>query len=209
MKIRDLFTILCLIISLQSTAQKSDWHSIERKEFTGRDLISPMSFPYRMDEFKRQLQFDLDNDGEEESILFIDGFVGDNEAWGIEFRKGWIQEQYLFTDKCEANDIIDLQFEVSLHDFDNDNIPEIIVTYSDDPEFILNGKIFKICGSGVNIRDSNAYELRGWLREVGTFSTFRGMWHADGNLLYTTSQTGNTDGIVQVYINSELKNISY
>lgn len=203
--------LFCFLFVIQGYAQKTDWRNLDKIEFTGSDLISPLSVVYRLDEFERQIQNDLDGDGVEESLLFISGFKGEKEAWGIEFCKdGYLLDQFLFDlEEISSNsNLYDVTFQLSLHDFDNDNVPEIIITYGDDPDFAMSGKIFKICGRGVKLKDTHASELKGWLREVGNFGTHKGYWRAEGNLLYTSSLTGGYDDIVMVYVDSELRYIS-
>lgn len=190
---------------------ENDWKSFNPIEFMGDDLIWSGSVTYRIGEYECQINFDLDNDGYSESILFITDIKEKDEAWGIEFGKSknstqYILERYLFTEKGEADNISELKFQLSLHDFDNDNIPEIIVTYADDPEDFVEGKIFKLCGSGVELKDTKAFELRGWLREVGTFGSFYNDWYVNGNGLITRCQNG--DYTTQVYYNSKLHNFA-
>ena len=206
--------LFCFLFVFRGYAQKTDWRNLDIIEFTGSNLISPLSVYYRFGEFERQIQYDLDGDGVEESLLFIRGFKGEKEAWGIEFCKdGYLLDQYLFDDIEEeissTTKLDEVKFQLSLHDFDNDNVPELIITYGDDPDFAMSGKIFKICGRGVKLKDTHASELKGWLREVGNFGTHKGYWRAEGNLLYTSSLTGGYGDIVMVYVDSELRHISH
>ena len=206
--------LFCFLFVFRGYAQKTDWRNLDIIEFTGSNLISPLSVYYRLGEYEMQIQYDLDGDGVEESLLFIRGFKGEKEAWGIEFCKdGYLLDQYLFDDIEEeissTTKLDEVKFQLSLHDFDNDNVPELIITYGDDPDFAMSGKIFKICGRGVKLKDTHASELKGWLREVGNFGTHKGYWRAEGNLLYTSSLTGGYGDIVMVYVDSELRHISH
>lgn len=190
---------------------ENDWKSFKAIEFTGEDLIWSGSVPYRIGEYEYQINFDLDNDGYTESLLFITDIKDNEEAWGIEFGKtknstGFVSERYLFPEKGDADNISELEFQLSLHDFDNDNIPEIIVTYGVDPEDFVDGKIFKLCGSGVELQNTKAYELCGWLREVGKFGSFYNDWYVNGNGLITRCQNG--DYTTQVYYDSKLHNLA-
>ena len=188
-------------------SEAADWRSVKEITVPGDDLVFTGSAAYRMGDYSAQLSMDIDNDGSEESIFLIT----DLNSWGIEFNKscgkGSVLEQVFFHE-VGAENLSEITFNISLHDFDSDNIPGIIVISNDVDGFINNGYVFKLGGSGVDLRKGNLHDLKGWISCVGSFNSYNNYWGVDGNVVrFKRSQTGYDYGI-KVYVDGKLRDVA-
>lgn len=198
---RLLSTLLVFIFFSSITAQSADWRSLGTITVDYGDLVFPVGVAYRMGEYTPQISMDIDNDGFHESVLLI----SNGNEWGVEFTKYGTDIAACET-LCFTMEYSEPTFEITLHDFDADNIPEMIISQSDGFECI--GYVFKFCGSGVDVGKGRAYELTGWLKNVGDFHTFQCQWHAKDNILsYKSSMTGYGYSS-SVYIDNKLRRVA-
>lgn len=203
------FAITVLLSVFSPLFAYADWQSLQNISVKGNELVIPDTFYYRQGEFTPQILMDIDDDGAEESILLIE--EGDN--WGIEFSKSMnstsvVERIYVAKEDLDWRDYYNTYFNLDLHDFDDDGNPELIVTCFEEPGDWMLGYVFKLCGSGVDVSKGKAYELSGWIRNVGAFTAKDGYWSVKGNILeYKDTETG-LHYSKMIYIDNRLHHIS-
>lgn len=202
------FAISVLLSVLSSSVTYADWHTLQNISIKGSDLVFPDTFAYRIGEYTPQVLMDIDNDGAEESILLIES----GDEWGIEFSKSTNsasvgERKYVKKEEIDWRDYNDTDFNLFFHDFDDDGIPELIVTCFEKPGEWMLGYVFKFCGSGVDLSKGKVSELRGWIRNVGSFMAKDGDWSVEGNILtHKDTETGWHYGKM-VYVDDYLHDI--
>ena len=117
-----------------------------------------------------QIQFDFDSDGIEESLFFFNN-LGCVNCIFSKIDKSHRINEYLSEDFNDTHDtLVNVnEINVRFHDFDKDNIPEIIIEIKfNETEFTeIEGRVYKLYGTGATIK--NLSGLNGWLKEVGKF----------------------------------------
>lgn len=119
-----------------------------------------------------QIQFDFDSDNIEEALFFFNN-LGTVNCIFSKFDKLHRINEYLSEDfnfSYTHDSFVNVnEINVRFHDFDKDNIPEIIIEikFNETGFAEIEGRVYKLYGTRANIQ--NLSGLNGWLKEVGKF----------------------------------------
>lgn len=218
MNLKRLFLSAGLVIPLFSFGAQSSWKELKEISVEYFDLPLEGTAYYRMEFPINQISMDLDGDGAQESIaLYIHS--SESSDLGMLFTKS-LSDSYVSEDIAIDDNVFETRWcedigtvSLMLHDFDSDNIPEIILILrggGDNMGLGVDVAVFRICGSGVDLSKGNVGELRGWLRLAGTFSAFDDDmgWYLNDNLIgIRSSQTGSNYHQL-IYMDGRLRKIS-
>lgn len=210
---RIIFVIIALNIFFIAKSQTSTEQSETNPgviSIDGQALFDPEMEPSYLWDFTPQISFDIDNDGAIESLQLI----AKGDKWGIDFCKkkdnNAVWQTYFSNNEYDVwsdSNIYDDTFEMRLHDFDSDGVPEILVTRIGPDASVTT--VLKLCGAGVDLSQKNISELSGWLRHIGDFFAFYNEWSVDGNLIRcrsAQSSIGNPWSDL-IYLDNKLRRI--
>lgn len=161
---------------------KIDGESVDRHSFFGSDEPS-----YCPTGEKPQIQVDIDGDGNIESLYF---FISINGELRCVFQKSnganRIEECVEINNTNLSHDFADpTSITVRFHDFDKDNVPEVIIETQLPDLQGINGEVFRLQGVGANL--TNLKGLKGWLVKAGDFWGQYNIATIEDNLIHTTN----------------------
>lgn len=119
-----------------------------------------------------QIQFDFDSDHSEESLFFFNNLGVVNCVFSkfnkLERIDEYLLEDFNYSDVHDSFVKVD-EINIRFHDFDNDNIPEIIIEikFNESGFDEIIGYVYKIYGIGANL--TNLKGLNGFLQKDGEF----------------------------------------
>lgn len=151
------------------------------------------------------LEADIDNDGKTERIYAYNNFSG----LIIEMYKNDTSESHSVGDTYEIN-FTDQDFQtenggisLTLHDFDKDKIPELVITYQDGID--IKGRVYKLNGSSRNINLKDVLGLRNWFEPAGEFIQYSsGQAQIDGEAIITQGSPRGGVFVTYIYRNGKL-----
>ena len=155
---------------------------------------------------KPQIQIDIDRDGNMESLYF---FIDISGALNCVFSKSngtdMIKECVGINNHSNSDETVHpTTITVRFHDFDKDNIPEVIIE-TKLPEFNgINGEVFRLQGVGANLK--NLKGLRGWFVNAGDFWGQYNIATIEDNLIHTINFRELP--LEYVYINGRLRMVN-
>lgn len=92
---------------------------------------------------------------------------------------------------------------LTLHDFDKDKIPEIVITYQDGID--IKGRVYKLNGSSRNINLKDVQGLRNWFEPAGEFIQYSsGQAQIDGEAIITQVSPRGRVFVTYIYRNGKL-----
>ena len=156
---------------------------------------------------KPQIHMDIDGDGNVGSLYFCISINGELKCV---FQKSngtnRIEECVGINNFIHSSSEIvhPIAIIVRFHDFDKDNIPEVIIE-TKLPEFNgINGEVFRLQGVGANLK--NLKGLRGWFVNAGDFWGQYNIATIEDNLIHTINFRELP--LEYVYINGRLRMVN-
>lgn len=156
------------------------------------------------------LNQDIDHDGNIEVIDIYDEYSGlqigmykhppfkDDEEY---FSVGdWYELNYEIEDLSTEDRSITL----ALHDFDNDGVPEIVLSYIDG--LGIKGVVYKLNGVSQKVNLKELQRLRNWFEPVGSFEAYNDAYIDKDSIVTQTSPRGGNYS-TYIYLNGRLNQL--
>lgn len=166
--------------------------------FSGKNLIT--AYDARYQDYDPILEADIDHDGAVESFFVFDGGSKGAELYFVKGKnRHYAGETYPI--KLGYGTPEQYDYQITLHDFDGDKIPEVVFDYTlrgqdGDCEVI----VFRLHGVGADPQHCDG--LKNWLEPVGNFRAFWGVYHLNGNeVMYKAS---SRDWETKIFYNGRL-----